>query len=186
MNFAKGAGIGGLLLAAAYYGFEQLKPLLTPAVVSVIAIAAGLFVGGVVVGFLISWGWTQAYKRVRVPDLSTLDKATADIWRQRIYLRAMIGGFLGTLAFGVVLFLFQFAPRVLAVLCTLWVVLACIVALSSPFAWKVVFEILVPMMFGGSAAGVEARRDADGKLVGYKDLTEPDSKTQYLKQGDTK
>lgn len=142
-----------------------------------------IIIGAALVAWLVSWGYTQFYKTANVPPAAAiLDKSHVALWHQRIYKRAVFSGFIVSCIEGVILLLSAADPKHMAVYAVMWFIGAALVGFSSPFLWKVVFEIGLPWLLNASPTlGVEIRRNpVTGTVDAIKDHTQPDAKTELL------
>ncbi len=137
--------MGGIAAAIA----AVLNMLRAQGVITTQGLIYGLTVfGAIVAAYAVSFGYTQFYKNAWVPDLSTMDKATDRLWRQRIYLRAVLSAFLIFGLEGVVLILAAVSRDQMIVYAVFWLVGAAAVGGGSPWVWKVIFEMLLPWLRG--------------------------------------
>jgi hypothetical protein len=132
--------IGGLSATAA--------PLLIWAYQAGVITAAGIRYGLLIVGLammslVISWGVTEAYKRLLVGEAWS---STAG--RRKIYAAALLTGSTSMLLSGVVfLVLVEFNWRTASVIGVMWLLASVCVGVCSPWLWRLAFERILPRLY---------------------------------------
>lgn len=159
MNFGRAFSMGGIVAGIA----AVLNMLRAQGLITTQGLIYGLVVfGAIVCAYAVSFGYTQFYKNAWVPDLTTLDKPTERLWRQRIYLRAVLSAFLTICLEGIVLILLGVSRQQMIVYAVFWFLGSLAIGLSSPWIWKVIFEMLLPWLRGEIRAASQPQPPAGG------------------------
>jgi hypothetical protein len=131
--------LGGLIAA--------LTPLAMWAYQSGVVTTAGiryamLIAGLSLLSLVISWGATEAYKRLFV-----LESWSSPTGKRRIYACALLTGAGAMLLCGVVfLVLVEFTWQTATLIGVMWTLVSIALGVSSPFVWKLAFELLLPRL----------------------------------------
>lgn len=116
-------------------------------VVTTVGIRYAMLVTGLaLLSLVISWGATEAYKRLFV-----LESWSSPVGRRRIYACALITGAGAMLLCGVVfLVLVEFTWQTATFIGVMWLLASIALGVSSPFVWKLAFEYVLPKVKRGS------------------------------------
>jgi hypothetical protein len=114
-------------------------------VVTTVGIRYAMLVTGLaLLSLVISWGATEAYKRLFV-----LESWSSPAGKRRIYACALLTGAGAMLLCGVVfLVLVEFTWQTAAFIGVMWTLASVALGVSSPFLWRVAFEWLLPKLKG--------------------------------------